>query len=52
MKNPTEETRHPIKIALEVERNYFSCLLFLVVYLTIRRPQSGVRLFSSLQLTV
>ena len=44
MGNLSEETRHPIKMALEAGRNYFCWLLFLVVYLTIRRSRSGVTL--------
>ena len=44
MGNLSGETRHPIKMALEAGRNYFCWLLFLVVYLTIRRSRSGVTL--------
>jgi hypothetical protein len=44
MGNPSEEKRDPIKMALELRRNYFCWLLFLVVYLTIRLTWSGVTL--------
>jgi hypothetical protein len=44
MGNPTEQTGDPIKMALEVRRNYFCWLLFLVVYLTIKLTWSGVTL--------
>ena len=42
MGNLSEETMHPIKMALEAGRNYFCWLLFLVVYLTIKRSRRSV----------